>query len=61
MNEVVRRSEKLSGARKSDQSLFSLLLEMESRLCKEGRNDQIEQRKRSRERSRLTNLSRYCE
>jgi hypothetical protein len=61
MNEVVCRSEKLSGTRQRDQSLFSLLLEIESRLRKEGRNDQIEQRKRSRQRSRLTNLSRYCE
>jgi hypothetical protein len=54
-------SKKLSGTRQRDQSLFSLLLEIESRLRKEGRNDQIEQRKRSRQRSRLTNLSRYCE
>jgi hypothetical protein len=50
-------SEKLSGTRQRDRSLFSLLLEIESRLRKEGRNDQIEQRKRSRP----TNLSRYCE
>jgi hypothetical protein len=54
-------SEKLSGARERDQSLFSLLLEIESRLRKGGRNDQIQQRKLSRQRSRLTNLSRYCE
>jgi hypothetical protein len=56
---------KLSGARKKDQSLFSLLLEIESRLRKEGRNDQIEQRKRSKEKNRrpssVNNLSRYCE
>jgi hypothetical protein len=55
----------LSGTRKRDQSLFSLLLEIESRLRTEGRNDQIEQRKRSKEkdrqRSRVNNLSRYCE
>jgi hypothetical protein len=65
MNEVVCRSEKLSGTRQRDQSLFSLLLEIESRLRKEGRNDQIEQRKRSKEkdrwRSTVSNLSRYCE
>ena len=53
--------ERLSATRQRDQSLFSLLLEIESRLRKEGRNDQIEQRKRSRQHSRLTNLSRYCE
>jgi hypothetical protein len=41
-------SEKLSGTRQRDQSLFSLLLEIESRLANEGQNDQIEQRKRSR-------------
>jgi len=56
---------KLSGPWKRDQSLFSLLLEIESRLRREGRNDQIEQRNRSKEkdrqRSRGNNLSRYCE
>jgi len=56
---------KLSAARKRDQSLFSLLLEIESRLRKEGRNHQIEQLRRSRERDRqgprVNNLSRYCE
>ena len=56
---------KLSGPRKRDQSLFSLLLEIESRLRREGRNDQIEQRKRSKEKDRQrsigNNLSRYCE
>jgi hypothetical protein len=65
-NEVVCRSEKLScGTWKKDQSLFSLLLKIESRLRKEGRNDQIEQHKRSKEkdrqRSSVNNLSRYCE
>jgi hypothetical protein len=40
---VVCRSEKLSGTWKKDQSLFSLLLEIESRLREERRNDQIEQ------------------
>ena len=56
---------KLSGSRKKDQSLFSLLLEIESRLRTEGRNDQIEQLRQSREkdrqRPRVNNLSRYCE
>jgi hypothetical protein len=64
-SEVLCQSGKLSGARKRDQSLFSLLLEIESRLGTEGRNDQIEQPKRSnkkdRQRSRVNNLSRYCE
>ena len=56
---------KLRGRSESHQSLFSLLLEIESRLRTEGRDDEIEQRKRSkekdRERSRVNNLSRYCE
>jgi hypothetical protein len=64
-SEVVCRSEKLYGTRKRDQSLFSLLLEIESRLRTGGRNDQIEQLRRSRQkerqRSRINNLSRYCE
>ena len=55
---------KLSGPWKRDQSLFSLLLEIESRLRAEGRIDQFE-RKRSKEkdrqRSRGNNISRYCE
>jgi hypothetical protein len=63
--EVVSGVGKLSGTRKRDQSLFSLLLEIESRLRREGRNDQIEQRKRSKEKDRQrsigNNLSRYCE
>ena len=63
--EMVCGSWKLSDARKRDQSLFSLLLEIESRLRKEGRNHQIEQLRRSRERDRqgprVNNLSRYCE
>jgi hypothetical protein len=63
--EVVSGAGKLSGTRKRDESLFSLLLEIESRLRREGRKDQIEQRKRSKEkdrqRSRGNNLSRYCE
>jgi len=64
-SEVIYRSEKLCGTPKGDQSLFSLLLEIESRLRREGRNDQIEPRKRSKEKDRrrsgLNNLSRYCE
>jgi hypothetical protein len=42
-----------------------LFLEIESRLRTEGRNDQTDQRKRSKEkvrqRSKANNLSRYCE
>jgi len=56
---------KLTGTPKRDQSLFSLLLEIEDRLRKEGRNDQIERRKQSKEKdsqhSSVNNLSRYCE
>ena len=63
--EIVSGAGKLSGTRKRDQSLFSLLLEIESRLRRERRNDQIERRKRckekGRQRSRGNNLSRYCE
>src|SRR5580700_7429135 len=63
-SEVVCRPGKLSGTRERDQSLFSLLLEIESRLRTEDRNDQIEQLKRSKEkdrqRSRVNNPSR-CE
>ena len=63
--EVACGSLKLNDVRKRDQSLFSLLLEIESRLRTEGRNDQIEQSKRSKEkdrrRSRVNKLSRYCE
>jgi hypothetical protein len=57
-SEVVRRSEKLSGTPKRDQSLFSLLLEIESRLCTAGRNDQIE---KDRQRLSVNNLFLYCE
>ena len=64
-SEVVCRSEKSCGTPKRDQSLFGLLLEIESRLRREGRNDQIEQRKRSKEKDRqrlnVNNLCRYCE
>jgi hypothetical protein len=63
--EIVCGPWKLTGTRKRDQSLFSLLLEIESRLRTEGRDDEVEQRKRSKEkdrqRSRANNLSRYCE
>ena len=63
--EIVCGPWKLAGTRKRDQSLFSLLLEIESRLREEGPNDQIEQRKRSTEKDRQrsigNNLSRYCE
>jgi hypothetical protein len=63
--EIVCGFGELSGTLKRDQSLFSLLLEIESRLRTEGRDDEIEQRKRSKEkdrrRSRANNLSRYCE
>jgi hypothetical protein len=64
-SETLSGSGKLSDARKRDQSLFSLLLEIESRLRTEGRNDQIEQRKRSKEKDRwrlsVNNRSRHCE
>ena len=64
-SEVLCRSEELSGTPKRDQSLFSLLLEIESRLRTEARNNQIERRKRSKEKDRerqsVNNLSRYCE
>jgi len=56
---------KLGDTRNRDQSLFSLLFEIESRLRREARDVQIEQLKRSKEkdhqRSRVNNLSRYCE
>jgi len=58
ISEVVCRSEKLSGTPKRDQSLFSLLLEIESRLPIAGRNDQIE---KDRQRLSVNNLSLYCE
>jgi hypothetical protein len=64
-SDVVYWSGKLGGTRKMDQSLFSLLLEIESRLRAEVQNDHIEPLKRSKEkdrqRSRVNNLSRYCE
>jgi hypothetical protein len=63
--EMVCGSWKLSDARKRDQSLFNLLLEIDSRLRTEGRNDRIEQlrgsREKDRQRPRVNDLSRYCE
>ncbi|MBV8375423.1 MAG: hypothetical protein JO279_00310 [Verrucomicrobia bacterium] len=57
-----------SGTDKEKKSLFSLLLQIESRLRAETRNEKIDQLfKRSKERdrqyqySRVKNLSRYCE
>jgi hypothetical protein len=53
---------KLGDTRNRDQSLFSLLLEIESRLHKEARDGRIEELKRSKEkdhrRSRVNNLYR---
>ena len=54
------------GTQKGNKSLFSLLLEIESRLRAETRNEKIDQLfKRSKERdrhcSRVNNLSRYRE
>ena len=64
-SDIVCWSGKLGGTRKRDQSLFSLLLEIDSRLRKEDRDDHFEQRKRSKEKDRqrsiANNLSRYCE
>jgi hypothetical protein len=54
--------EKLGDTRNRNQSLFSLLLEIESRLRKKARDVRIEQLRRSKEkdhqRSRVNNLSR---
>jgi hypothetical protein len=54
------------GTQNENKSLFSLLLEIESRLRAETRNEKIDQLlKRSKEIdracSRVNNLSRYCE
>ena len=51
---------------KENKSLFSLLLEIESRLLAETRNEKIDQlftrsKERDRQCSRVNNLSRYCE
>jgi hypothetical protein len=51
-NEFACRSEKLSGTRKRDESLFSLLLEVERRLRTEDRNDQVDRLKRSKQKDR---------
>jgi hypothetical protein len=48
-SDVVCWSWKLDGTRKRDQSLFSLLLDIEGRVRTEALNDQIEQLKRSKE------------
>jgi hypothetical protein len=55
-----------SGTQNENKSLFSLLLEIESRLRPETRNEKIDQllkrsKVRDRECSRVNNLSRYCE
>jgi hypothetical protein len=59
---------RLGGTQKENKSLFSLLLEIESRMRAETRNEKIDQLfKRSKKRehqyqySRVNNLSRYCE
>jgi hypothetical protein len=65
VNDPVCCSRKLGDTQKRDQSLFSLLLETETRLRAEARDVQIEKLKRSKEkdrqRLRVNNLSRYCE
>ena len=64
-SDLVCCSRKLGDTQKRDQSLFSLLLETETRLRAEARDVQIEKLKRSKEkdrqRLRVNNLSRYCE
>jgi hypothetical protein len=59
---------RLGGTQKENKSLFSLLLEIESRMRAETRNEKIDQLfKRSKKRehqyqySRVNNLSRHCE
>jgi hypothetical protein len=58
-------SEKFGGTQKENQSLFTLLIEIESRLRAETRYEKVDQLKRSRKRERqcwrVSNLSRYCE
>jgi hypothetical protein len=54
------------GTQKENKSLFSLLLEIESRLRAETRIEKIDQpfkrsKKSDRQSSRANNLSRYCE
>ena len=55
-----------AGTQKQNKSLFSLLLEIESRLRAKTRNEKIDQlfkrsKKRDRQCSRVNNLSRYRE
>ena len=55
-----------AGKQKEHKSLFSLLLEIESALRAETRNEKIDQllkrsKERDHQRSRVNNLSRYCE
>jgi hypothetical protein len=57
---------RLGGTQKENKSLFSLLLEIESRMRAETRNEKIDQlfkrsKKRERQYSRVDKLSRYCE
>ena len=59
---------RFAGTQKENKSLFSLLLEIESRMRAETRNEKIDQlfkrskkRKRQYQYSRVDNLSRYCE
>ena len=63
--DIVWWSGKLDATRERDESLFSLLLEIESRVRTLARNDQIEQLKRSKEKDRqhlsVNGFSRYCE
>lgn len=58
-------SEKFGGTQKENQSRFTLLLEIESRLREETRNGKVDELKRSKKRerqcSRVSILSRYCE
>ena len=54
------------GEQKEHKSLYRLLLEIESGLRAESRNEKIDQlfkrsKERDRQRSRVNNLSRYCE
>ena len=64
-SDIVWWSGELDATRKRGRSLFSLLLDIESRVRTAARNDQIEQLKRSkgkdRQRPRVNNLSRYHE
>jgi hypothetical protein len=64
----IHPARRLGGTQKENKSLFSLLLEIESRMRAETRDEKIDQlfkRSKKRERqyqySRVDNLSRYCE